>query len=207
MALDKLVDVIVQSIQNVSNETHAGFVRAEQKADKHQSTWWSEHGSLKAMVSSVVSMIREIRPATCEGLPKGIAEVLHETNGVRGRIDDLPVDRAMKGLSDIIHIVQESKESLDQIWLWMSDLSREILEVSSLVQETESKVLDRLPKFRRGSPRTSLGRQRRRRRWTTPFRWIRHHPPTGDDPCQLKSADFCGSAEPYAHMGPNPPLC
>ena len=157
VALDKLVDVISQAIQKVSNETHAGFVRADQKADKNASTWWSEHGSLKAMLSSIVPMVREVRPAVCEGLPKGIAEVLHETNGVRGRVDDLPVDRAMQGLSEIIRVTSESKDSLDQIWSWMSDLSRQILEVSSLVQETESKVLDRLPKIPARKPPTQTG--------------------------------------------------
>ena len=72
VALDKLVDVISQSIQKVSNETHAGFARAEQKADKNQATWWSEHGSLKSLLSSVVPMTRKIRPIACEGLPKGL---------------------------------------------------------------------------------------------------------------------------------------
>ncbi|OLP89895.1 hypothetical protein AK812_SmicGene28607 [Symbiodinium microadriaticum] len=160
VALDKLVDVISQAIQKVSNETHAGFVRADQKADKNASTWWSEHGSLKAMLSSIVPMVREVRPAVCEGLPKGIAEVLHETNGVRGRVDELPVDRAMQGLSEIIRVTSESKDSLDQIWSWMSDLSRQILEVSSLVQETESKVLDRLPKIPARKPPTQTGATR-----------------------------------------------
>ena len=157
VALDKLVDVISQAIQKVSNETHAGFVRADQKADKNHSTWWTEHGSLKAMLSSIVPMVREVRPAVCEGLPKGIAEVLHETNGVRGRVDDLPVDRAMHGLSEIIKVTAESKDSLDQIWSWMSDLSRQILEVSSLVQETETKVLDRLPKIPARKPPSQSG--------------------------------------------------
>ena len=157
VALDKLVDVISQAVQKVSNETHAGFVRADQKADKINSTWWTEHGSLKAMLSSIVPMVREVRPAVCEGLPKGIAEVLQETNGVRGRVDDLPVDRAMQGLGEIIKVTMESKDTLDQIWSWLSDLSRQILEVSSLVQETETKVLDRLPKIPARKPPSQSG--------------------------------------------------
>ena len=157
VALDKLVDVVSQAVQKVSNETHASFVRADQKADKNNSNWWTEHGSLKAMLSSIVPMVREVRPAVCEGLPKGIAEALQEINGVRGRVDDLPVDRAMQGLGEIIKVTMESKDTLDQIWSWLSDLSRQILEVSSLVQETETKVLDRLPKIPARKPPSQSG--------------------------------------------------
>ena len=109
------------------------------------------------MVSAMVPMVREVRPAVCEGLPKGVSEVLRETTGVRSRVDDLPVDRAMQGLAEIIRVVHESKESLDQIWSWMSDLSRQVLEVSSLVQETETKVLDRLPKIPARKPPNQTG--------------------------------------------------
>ena len=157
VALDKLVDVIVQAVQKSANESHGGFVRLEQKMDKNHQSWWSEHGSLKSMVSAMIPMVREVRPAVCEGLPKGVSEVLRETTGVRSRVDDLPVDRAMQGLSEIIRVVHESKESLDQIWSWMSDLSRQVLEVSSLVQETETKVLDRLPKIPARKPPNQTG--------------------------------------------------
>lgn len=155
--LDKLVDVAANNMAKLSNELHVGLVRAEQKAEKNHAQWFTEQGSLKALVNTTAPMIREVRNIVVDKLAQGLVDLQNEANGIRGRIDDLPVDRTLRMLADIQHVAGESKDALDQLWSWMTDVNRQVLEINSLVQDMENKVLDRLPKIPARKPPNQHG--------------------------------------------------
>ena len=156
IVLDRLVDALSGSLQKISNEIHVGFTRGDQKAEKHHSQWHSENGSIKSYVTSIIPMIRETK-ANVDKLGQSATEQATESDGIRRRIDDLPIDDIMRHLGCTEHISGEVKDTLDQVWSWLTDICRNVQDVTQRVQELDEKVMERLPKLPARKPPTQTG--------------------------------------------------
>ena len=154
--LDRLVDALSSSLQKISNEIHVGFTRGDQKAEKNHSQWHSENGSIKSYVTSIIPMIRETK-ANVDKLGQSATEQATESDGIRRRIDDLPIDAIMRHLGCTEHITGEVKDTLDQVWSWLTDICRNVQDVTQRVQELDEKVMERLPKLPARKPPTQTG--------------------------------------------------
>ena len=156
IVLDRLVDALSGSLQKISNEIHVGFTRGDQKAEKNHSQCHSENGSIKSYVTSIIPMIRETK-ANVDKLGQSATEQATESDGIRRRIDDLPIDAIMRHLGCTEHITGEVKDTLDQVWSWLTDICRNVQDVTQRVQELDEKVMERLPKLPARKPPTQTG--------------------------------------------------
>ena len=157
IALDRLVDALSGSLQKISNECHVGFTRAEQKHEKLSGSITSDMGSLRTQVNNMIPMLRECRANISEKLVPASSALAQEADGIRGRIDDLPVDNIMRYLGNTESEVLQVKESVDQVWSWLSDITRNIQDINGRVQELDDKVTERLPKLPPRKPPTQTG--------------------------------------------------
>ena len=157
IALDRLVDALSGSLQKISNECHVGFTRAEQKHEKLSSSITSDMGGLRTQVNNMIPMLRECRANISEKLVPASSALAQEADGIRGRIDDLPIDNIMRYLGNTESEVLQIKESVDQVWSWLSDITRNIQDINGRVQELDDKVTERLPKLPPRKPPTQTG--------------------------------------------------
>ena len=102
-------------------------------------------------------MIRETRANVAEKLAPAMAELAQEADGIRRRIDDLPIDSITRYLGNTEHTVQEVKEAVDQLWSWLTDICRNVQDVNGRVQELDEKLLERLPKLPSRKPPNQTG--------------------------------------------------
>ncbi|CAE7607351.1 unnamed protein product [Symbiodinium sp. CCMP2592] len=156
IALDRLVDALSGSLQKMSNESHVGFTRAEQKAEKNHSMWVSENGSVKSYLNTAIPLIRGSKENTDKTV-QTMTELAAECDGLRRRVDDLPIDPIMRHLGSTEHIVGEIRESLDQVWSWLTDICRNVQDVTSRVQELDERLMERLPKLPARKPPNQTG--------------------------------------------------
>ncbi|CAE7576067.1 unnamed protein product [Symbiodinium sp. CCMP2592] len=156
IALDRLVDALAGSLQKISNESHVGFTRAEQEAEKNHNMWVSENGSVKSYLNRAVPLIRGSKENK-DKIAQGMTELAEECDGIRRRIDDLLIDRIMRHLGSTEHVVGEIRESLDQVWSWLTDICRNVQDVTSRVRELDERLMERLPKLPARKPPNQSG--------------------------------------------------